>query len=188
MLREGSVLGGAMAMIGLITVFNLLVPATMSLNHLYTVPVLLAAWRVGLRSGLLAAGCSEVGWLVTLLCSSDRMALPRFALDGASLLLSLVVIAFVIGRLHGYFRARDLPVERFRRHHDPRPQPVYLHTCAWCKRIKNAKGQWVSLESYLGLAGITHGICPDCQQSLIGLEETPTPAHAGFPFPHERTA
>jgi hypothetical protein len=174
MLRERWVLLSAVAMIGTITIFNILAPSAIPLIHLYSVPVLLVAWRVGLRSGLLAAGFSEIGWIGTLFFSRDPLPFPRFALTGTSLLLSLVVIAFIIGRLHGYFRARHAPVELFRRQNDAKTATVYMHTCAWCKKVKNLNNQWVTLESYLGLGGITHGICPDCKQSLVGIEDNPS--------------
>ena len=40
-----------------------------------------------------------------------------------------------------------------------------LPICAWCKKIRNDRGYWNSLEQYLEEhtdATFTHGICPDC--------------------------
>jgi len=40
-----------------------------------------------------------------------------------------------------------------------------LPMCAWCKRIRDDRGDWVGLESYItqhSNADVTHGICPDC--------------------------
>ncbi len=40
-----------------------------------------------------------------------------------------------------------------------------LPICAWCRRIRDDKGYWAEVESYLGRragADFTHGICPDC--------------------------
>jgi DNA-binding response OmpR family regulator len=44
-----------------------------------------------------------------------------------------------------------------------------LPMCAWCKKIRDDKGEWVVLESYLSQhsnTDITHGICPECAQGL----------------------
>ena len=43
--------------------------------------------------------------------------------------------------------------------------------CAWCKRIRNDRGYWEQLESYItshSEADFTHGMCPDCAKKLTG--------------------
>jgi len=40
-----------------------------------------------------------------------------------------------------------------------------LHTCAWCRKIRDDKGSWNRAETYIerhSQARFTHGICPDC--------------------------
>jgi hypothetical protein len=42
-----------------------------------------------------------------------------------------------------------------------------LPICAWCKRIRDDRGYWTQVESYLQKntgADFTHGICPECLQ------------------------
>lgn len=51
-----------------------------------------------------------------------------------------------------------------------------LPICASCKKIRDDKGYWNQLETYIqnnSDAEITHGICPDCMKKLYGdfLEE-----------------
>ena len=44
-----------------------------------------------------------------------------------------------------------------------------LPICASCKKIRNTKGHWTQLESYISEqseADFTHGICPECMESL----------------------
>lgn len=46
-----------------------------------------------------------------------------------------------------------------------------LPTCAWCKAIRDERGEWRTFESYLGEhldASFTHGICPACSSRLHG--------------------
>jgi hypothetical protein len=41
--------------------------------------------------------------------------------------------------------------------------------CAWCKKIRNDKGYWEQVESYVSRhteAAFSHGICPDCAKKL----------------------
>jgi PAS domain S-box-containing protein len=40
-----------------------------------------------------------------------------------------------------------------------------LPICAWCKKIRNDKGYWTKVETYIGEhsdVSFTHGICPEC--------------------------
>ncbi len=42
-----------------------------------------------------------------------------------------------------------------------------LPICAWCKRIRESEGTWVTPEKYIMRktdADVTHGICPDCME------------------------
>ena len=46
--------------------------------------------------------------------------------------------------------------------------------CANCKNIRDDKGYWNNLESYIeqhSEAAFSHGICPDCERKLYGDEE-----------------
>jgi hypothetical protein len=46
--------------------------------------------------------------------------------------------------------------------------------CAWCKKIRDDKGYWSRLETYISEhseADFTHGICPDCATKLKTDEE-----------------
>jgi hypothetical protein len=46
-----------------------------------------------------------------------------------------------------------------------------LPICAWCKKIRDDKGYWNHLESYIaGRSGaeFTHGICPDFMKTMRG--------------------
>ena len=41
--------------------------------------------------------------------------------------------------------------------------------CAWCKKIRDDKGYWEKLETYIGAhtqAEFSHGICPECANKM----------------------
>jgi PAS domain S-box-containing protein len=43
--------------------------------------------------------------------------------------------------------------------------------CAWCRKLRNDRGAWQSLEQYLTEhtdASVTHGICAECSDKLTG--------------------
>jgi signal transduction histidine kinase len=47
--------------------------------------------------------------------------------------------------------------------------------CAWCKKIRNEKGQWESVDTYIETHSevkFTHGICFDCMKKVDTEEET----------------
>jgi ligand-binding sensor domain-containing protein len=44
-----------------------------------------------------------------------------------------------------------------------------LPVCAWCKKIRDDRGSWYEMETYIHArseADFTHGICPDCATAL----------------------
>ena len=54
--------------------------------------------------------------------------------------------------------------------------------CAWCRKIRNDKGYWDLVESYIESrsdAKFTHGICPDCMVKLKLNYEKNKPGNGG---------
>lgn len=44
-----------------------------------------------------------------------------------------------------------------------------LPMCAWCKKIRDDKGEWDQIDTYVAKithSSITHGMCPDCSQRM----------------------
>jgi len=45
-----------------------------------------------------------------------------------------------------------------------------LPICAWCKKLRDDKGYWKSVEEYISAhtgAEFTHGMCPECQNKYF---------------------
>ena len=45
-----------------------------------------------------------------------------------------------------------------------------LPICAWCKKIRNDKEYWQTVEQYIGehtQAEFTHGMCPECYEKIV---------------------
>ncbi len=90
----------------------------------------------------------------------------------------LAVATCVIGLVWGGFRLR---LRQLRRHQQELAREVerataelrvlkgLLPICASCKRIRDERGDWSQIESYIHAhsdANFTHDICPDCLQKL----------------------
>lgn len=52
----------------------------------------------------------------------------------------------------------------------------FLPICSYCKKIRNDRDYWEQLETYITKhsdASFTHGVCPDCENSIMNeLDET----------------
>ena len=49
-----------------------------------------------------------------------------------------------------------------------------LPMCAWCKKVRNDENFWQQVDDYLcnhTQAEISHGICPDCYENMMGQYE-----------------
>jgi hypothetical protein len=50
----------------------------------------------------------------------------------------------------------------------------FIPMCAWCKKIRDKNGDWITLEFYLDKyldAKITHGICSECSKKEMELQK-----------------
>ena len=48
-----------------------------------------------------------------------------------------------------------------------------LPICAYCKKVRNDRNYWETIESYIGersAATFSHGICPECRDKVVGPE------------------
>ena len=48
-----------------------------------------------------------------------------------------------------------------------------LATCMYCKKIRDERNRWVTIESYITLrseASFSHGVCPDCYETIVRPE------------------
>lgn len=51
-----------------------------------------------------------------------------------------------------------------------------LPMCAWCKKIRDDRGYWNSVEAYLkrhAPVEFTHGICPECRTAFLDKDQPP---------------
>jgi len=102
----------------------------------------------------------------------ERMALGVIA--------GLVILSLAL--LHARFRIKQESEARFRLQAETLAEALekvqtlrgMLPICAWCKKIRDDKGYWTAVESYVALhsaAEFTHAICPSCADDTLSQPE-----------------
>jgi hypothetical protein len=155
----------------LVALADALTPFDLGFSAFYVLPVLIAAWGLGMSRGLGFAILSACCWYCLDLTSGRPVAHEFFrAWDSFNHLLSYSLIAIITGSLKAAFlREQQLRVDREQALQNVHELEGLLPVCAWCKKIRDDKGYWQELEAYLKprtKASFSHGICPDCVESL----------------------
>jgi hypothetical protein len=127
------------------------------LPMLYVIPVTLAAWYSGLGTALVLAVGTPLAQLGFTL-ARGRVAEPLSQVAALTLLRGAVVIVMSMwfARLSQHEREMQRHLEKLE---------GLLHICAFCKNIRNDRGQWERLEKVImerSEARFSHGFCPDC--------------------------
>ena len=139
----------------------------------YFVPIAIAAWKVGSTTSYLISILSSIIWFLSDIYSSHPYSSVFFAAWNTAIrLLSFLIIAYATSKI------RFLLTEERKTSKDLRDALVQIKTlsglipiCASCKKIRDDKGYWNRLETYIqehSEAEFSHGICPDCMKKLYG--------------------
>ena len=123
---------------------------------LYLIPILLAAWFISLRWGLVFAVAMPVVHL-----SFSKFWVTPFGFFDATIntcirIIVFVIIVFLVNKVSIQKRELEKEVQTLR---------GILPICSFCKKIRNQQGTWEPVESYIikrSEAEFSHGVCPDC--------------------------
>ncbi|MBU2515129.1 hypothetical protein KJ966_27750 [bacterium] len=113
---------------------------------------------------------------IALLCASS-MAQKYFIMDVNPFVTSGYLVPALFGGSAGVLLGfLWLKTKRLNKKLEHRVQTLagLLPICANCKKIRDDKGYWEHLEKYLeqhSEATFSHGICPECAETLYGNEE-----------------
>ncbi len=80
---------------------------------------------------------------------------------------SSIIFAFVVTRQFSIAKQKRLINELKRALANVKILSGLLPTCAWCKKLKDDRGYWKSVEEYISKRSqvmFTHGMCPECFQ------------------------
>jgi len=148
----------------------------LKLGPFYLLPVLLVSWQVGTTSGVLAALVAAGVWRGVEMIWRPGTS-PGWVIfwDASIHLFSFVTISLFVS----WARSRVM-LERALVHNlsellaNVQELEGLLPMCAWCKKVRDDKGYWQQIETYISAhtkADWTHGICPDCQAKFMESQD-----------------
>jgi K+-sensing histidine kinase KdpD len=137
----------------------------------YFLPVTVAAWRVGRRSAFLTAFLCAAVWLAADIASGHPYSNRALAFWNAFIrLISYLIVAYVVSRMHSVLsEERKISTDLRNALQQIKTLSGLLPICANCKKIRNDKGYWQQVESYLtdhSDLEFTHCICEECMKKL----------------------
>jgi uncharacterized membrane protein YccC len=145
------------AMVGLtaaIFLLDLVTPVGVTLGMLYVAPIYLATWLPHRRMIFVVAGACTVLTVLSYFFSPPG-GVPWIVLTNHGLAIIAIWMTAFIAWLH---RRMETVIKTLRR---------LLPICDSCKQIRDERGSWRRLESYVAQhvqAEFTHGICPTCER------------------------
>jgi len=143
----------------------------------YFIPVAYASWYLKLPFALMIALLSAIVWFFADSLLGHLYSTPFFEVWNTLIRFgSFVLLALFISRTAGLLELEKNRIQELT-YATNRIKVLqgFLPICAWCKKIRNDKGYWEQLETYIhdhSEADFTHGICEECAKKL----KTETPA------------
>jgi hypothetical protein len=124
---------------------------------MYVIPVSLAAWYSGRRTGLTLAVAVPAIHLLLLIANWNQPGYPAMLITMTIIRAAVIIVmALWFARLSEHERALHRYVQRLE---------GLLPICAFCKSIRNEHGEWEPLEVFISTrsdAEFSHGFCPGC--------------------------
>jgi hypothetical protein len=138
---------------------------------LYIVPLAIASWKLSGREAVVAAFVCTTAWLAEILIYNHPFPHPLIPYWNALMLLGifLTVVLTLSSLKKSFAEQRRLIDELQSALTNVKMLRGLLPICSWCKRIRDDKGYWQAVETYLeghSQAAFTHGICPECLRKV----------------------
>lgn len=147
----------------------------LGISLLYLIPVGFAVWY-GSRSLGMIISCLSVLTIATADFMAGKQTSHLF-IEIWNLLMHLgffMVYAFVLSLVKSDLDERALLIDELRKTlAEVKQLRGFLPICASCKKIRDDKGYWNQLETYISAHSevqFSHGICPDCVKKLYPEE------------------
>ena len=125
---------------------------------LYVIPMCLAAWYSGRWPAIAMAVTVPIAHLIFQVWAGAQTEGTMATLVVRTILrvTVVVILALWLARLSKHEQALKRYVQRLE---------GLLPICSFCKNIRNDKGRWEPIETYISdrsEAQFSHGLCPDC--------------------------
>jgi hypothetical protein len=140
----------------------------------YFLPVSIVAWNVGCKSSMAMAVACDIAWYAMDRADGHPYPSPFVAYWNAAIeLASFVIIGFVVSKLRlDLDTQRQLNIKLENALGEVTQLQGLLPICASCKRIRDDKGYWEQIGTYVGqrsLAQFTHSICRNVPKNFIRI-------------------
>ena len=132
----------------------------------YFIPIAIVASRHEAKVGFVVSVFCALTWFI-----SDKLTghpYPNAWIgiwNGAARLAAFVVVAYTIARIRSLLESAQKEVKTLQ---------GFLPICAKCKRIRDDKGYWQQIESYISQRAdvrFTHGLCEHCAAEMMSEYE-----------------
>jgi hypothetical protein len=141
------------------------------LSLFYLMPIAFAAWFGGKYPGIFISVLCVMTIALTDVIAGK--VYPRYFVESWNLLMHLgffVIFSLLLSILKFEFAERTRLIQELQEALGEIKQlSGLLPICASCKKIRDDKGYWNQIESYISKhseAKFTHGICPECAKKL----------------------
>ena len=155
------VIAAGLVILGFIGLLDYHSGREISFGVFYFLPIWLVTWHFHLRAGIIFAVLSALVWLTVENASGvTYSSVLVLYWNGASRLVYFLTFAFLLSNLGEKLRQSRQEVKRL---------SSLLPICASCKKIRDEKGQWHQIESYIrdhSDTDFSHGVCSDCAKKL----------------------
>lgn len=133
----------------------------------YLLPLAIASWKLDRAESIGAAIVCTAVWLIEVRLSNRQVSNLLVPYWNALMLLGiyLIVVILLTSLRKAFGEQKRLIVELQSSLAHLNTLSGLLPICAWCKKIRDDRGYWLAVETYIGDhsdAAFTHGICPDC--------------------------
>ena len=142
---------------------------------LYFIPVSVAAWYGGPKSGIAISLLSAGVWFDIDWHTHTPYTWTIGEWDTAVRLVSFLTLSVTLSRIRSALgEQRRLNQELTDAMAQIKQLRGILPICSLCKKIRDTDERWIPLERYLGEhsdAQLSHGLCPHCFKKFYGSED-----------------
>jgi hypothetical protein len=140
----------------------------------YFLPIAIAAWKLGFTSSYLISILSSIVWFLADIHSSHLYSSIALGFWNTIIrLFSFLIIAYSTSKIRLLLAKERETVQALREAlSQVKTLSGLIPICASCKKIRDDKGYWNQLETFIqehSEAEFSHGICPDCMKKLYGV-------------------
>lgn len=142
----------------------------------YFMPVSFAAWYLGLTAGVATAVLCSLSWVLAGFWAGSEYPTHLHAVWNATVrLMAFLVIAFSMAKMKALVEQEKNANAQLRKAiSEVKVLGALLPICAACKKIRDEKGVWHMLETYIvehSNSNFSHGYCPDCYRKALDEAE-----------------